>query len=109
MPKHLRYTPECVKKEAEMYLSGDSILTIARKLKMPNQTVSWHLIHPLKRIDYSAWIAIRYKLLSRAHDPERQSLEEQEILNSGISTELLYHQWSAVQEERNNEKGEKKK
>ena len=45
-----KYSDETVLKEAELYLEGYSITQIAKRLKMPNQTVSWHLIYPLENL-----------------------------------------------------------
>ena len=71
-----KYTSETVLREAEMYLEGYSITQIAKQLKMPNQTVSWHLIYPLKEIDYTSWIEIRDRLLKRAKNPKRHDYEK---------------------------------
>ena len=81
----LKYTVNDIRKEAEMYLAGKSIPSIAAELKMPVSTVSWHLIHPLKDIDYRAWVVIRCKLLNRARNKDRQECEEFAIGNSGIA------------------------
>lgn len=94
-----KYSPKVIKQEAQLYLSGKTIPAIAIELGIPISTVSWHLIHPLSKIDYRAWIAIRYRLLHRAKNARRRDYEEFMIESSGLS-ELLYHQWDAIDEER---------
>lgn len=74
--KLYKYSAEIVSREAKLYLEGYSIPQIAKMLKMPNQTVSWHLIYPLKEIDYWSWIEIRDKLLKRAKSPARYKYEK---------------------------------
>lgn len=74
-----KYTPEQVKQEAVLFLSGKSIRVISRELSIPRSTVSWHLIHPLKQIDYSKWVTIRTKLYKYAKSRERAEDEAQHL------------------------------
>lgn len=74
-----RYSKEDVLREAELYLAGKSIPDISKELKTPFQTVSWHLMHPLRNYDYSAWIVIRNQLLHRAKNMKRKEQEQSEI------------------------------
>lgn len=81
-----KYTKECVQREADLYLSGKSIPAISKILRMPDSTVSWHLIHPLEKIDFVSWLRIRKKLNKVAKDKSRAAYEEW-IIQSNI--ELL--------------------
>lgn len=94
-----KYSRQDIKQEAQLFLHGDSIPTISRKLGIPVSTVSWHLIHPLRRINYPAWLTIRYKLIPRAKNLERKIYEEDEIEQSGL-IDLIDQQWGAIEEER---------
>lgn len=63
-----KYSDEQIKMEAKLFLEGNSIRKISDKLNVPKSTISWHLIHPLKRIDFESWIIIRSKLIGSAKD-----------------------------------------
>lgn len=66
-----KYSDEQIKMEAKLFLEGNSIREISDKLHIPKSTVSWHLIHPLKRIDFESWAIIRSRLAGSAKDSFR--------------------------------------
>lgn len=66
-----KYTEEQIKQEAELFLSGKNLKQISTELGIPYSTVSWHLIYPLKQIDYPKWVAIRTRLYHYAKSYER--------------------------------------
>lgn len=97
-----KYNSAHVLLEAGMFLNGMSISDIAYQLNMPNQTVSWHLINPLKELDYNAWLCIRYKLLRRARNKNRAAWESMQIDNSGF-IESIEAQWDELERMKKNE------
>ena len=74
-----KYTPEQVKQEANLFLSGKSLKEVSRELGIPHSTVSWHLIYPLKQIDYSRWATIRTKLYKYTKSHKRAEYEAQHL------------------------------
>ena len=107
--KLVKYSSTDIRTEAQLFLGGKSIPTIASILNIPVSTVSWHLIHPLKDIDYTAWIAIRYKLLNRAVNKDRQEREELAISFSGVSIDNLSAQWEEIDKLRREDQKRRRK
>lgn len=71
IPNRRKYTQEDILAEANMFLSGNTIKQVAVALKVPVSTVSWHLIYPLKEIDYATWMRVRVRLDKYAKDKSR--------------------------------------
>lgn len=71
IPNHRRYTQEDILAEANMLLSGRTIIQVSKILSMPPSTVSWHLIYPLEEIDYYLWKKVRAKLDKYAKNKSR--------------------------------------
>lgn len=71
IPNHRRYTQEDILAEANMFLSGNTVKQVAVTLKAPVSTVSWHLIYPLKDINYSVWVRVRVRLDKYAKNKSR--------------------------------------
>lgn len=70
--KHRRYTKNDILTEAHMYcVEQMTVIEISEQLKVPRATVSWHLLYPLKDIDYHMWVKVRCKCLAHAKKPER--------------------------------------
>lgn len=57
-----KYTERDIINEAELFLKGTNIRTIAQILNIPKSTVSWHLIKPLRTIDLSLYKQVRKQL-----------------------------------------------
>ncbi len=57
-----KYTERDIITEAEMFLNGANIRTIAQILNIPKSTVSWHLIKPLRTIDLVLYKQVRERL-----------------------------------------------
>ena len=89
-----KYTDREINLEAILFISGKSILEISKLLKIPSSTISWHLIHPLKKINYTAWLTIRYKLLRRAKNTDRLIDETNEIYASGM-IDFIVAEWDS--------------
>lgn len=79
MVKLNKYTNDCVEREAELYFTGYTITAIASRLNMPRSTVSWHLIFPLKEINFRYWLRVRQKLHDYAKNPIRATEESKEL------------------------------
>lgn len=58
----VKYTENTVLQEAEMYLKGYTLPEISKKLRIPKSTASWHLIKPLKHINFDLYIQVRERL-----------------------------------------------
>lgn len=71
IPNHRRYTSEDILAEANMLLTGRTIVQVSKIFHMPASTVSWHLIYPLKDIDYYLWRKVRAKLDKYAKNKSR--------------------------------------
>lgn len=70
--KYRRYTKNDILTEAHMYcIEQMTIVEISERLKVPCATISWHLLYPLKDIDYRMWVKVRCKCLAYAKKPER--------------------------------------
>ena len=70
--KYRRYTKNDILTEAHMYcVEQMTVVEISERLKVPRATVSWHLLYPLKDIDYCMWVKVRCKCLAYAKKPER--------------------------------------
>lgn len=75
-----KYTKEQVIKEADLFLTHNwTLRQVSRHLGIPHSTVSWHLIYPLKQIDYSKWITVRTKLYKYAKSHKRAEDEAQHL------------------------------
>lgn len=59
-----KYSPETVITEADMLLSGMKLSDISQALDIPMSTVSWHLIYPLRYINFDKWARVR-KLINK--------------------------------------------
>lgn len=66
-----KYTEQDVLYEAELFLDGATIRTIAQVLNIPKSTVSWHLIKPLRTIDLSLYKQVRKQLNRYAKSQQR--------------------------------------
>lgn len=71
IPNRRKYTQEDILAEANMFLSGNTIKQVAAALKAPISTVSWHLIYPLKGVNYSVWVRVRVRLDKYAKNKSR--------------------------------------
>ena len=71
IPNHRRYTREDILAEANMLLTGRTIMQVSKILNAPASTVSWHLIYPLKEIDYFLWKKVRTRLDKYAKNKKR--------------------------------------
>lgn len=56
-----KYSDDTVIKEADMFLSGAKLSDISAALHIPKSTISWHLIHPLMKLDFDKWVQVRKK------------------------------------------------
>lgn len=66
--KHKRYTEEDILVEAKEYLKDDArLVDVAKTLHMPLSTLSWHLLHPLRDIDFALWAEVRAKTYKFKH------------------------------------------
>ena len=54
-----KYKPQDVIAEADLFLSGHTLVNISNKLDIPVSTVSWHLIYKLEQIDPEKWVNVR--------------------------------------------------
>lgn len=68
---HKKYTSEDILVKANMFLAGYNLKRISNTLNTPISTVSWHLIYPLKEIDYATWMRVRDKLDKYAKNKSR--------------------------------------
>ena len=75
-PHLYKYSDLVVKTEAYLFLQGYTLKQVSETLNIPISTVSWHLIHPLFRIDFEMWIQVRDILKHRAFDQERVNREK---------------------------------
>ena len=69
--KRRRYTTEDILAEANMLLTGRTIIQVSRLFSTPPSTISWHLIYPLKEIDYALWKKVRARLDKYAKNKKR--------------------------------------
>lgn len=87
MGRLMTYSDQHVLAEGALFLCGCSIAQISKLLDTPRSTVSWHLIHPLKTLDYPAWIKVRAKLIRYGKNNARIR-EEQCLINSFTTRSL---------------------
>lgn len=72
-----RYTDDDILTEARLFCELNmSIADIAKSLGIPLATVSWHLLYPLKNLNYRMWITVRYRCFAHTRKPERYLNEE---------------------------------
>lgn len=72
-----RYTDDDILTEARLFCELNmSIADIAKSLDIPLATVSWHLLYPLKNLNYHMWITVRYRCFAHTRKPERYLSEE---------------------------------
>lgn len=74
-----KYSDDTVIKEADMFLSGAKLSDISAVLHIPTSTISWHLMHPLMKLDFDKWVQVRKKLNKFAKDRHRADMEERFI------------------------------
>ena len=61
--KYRRYSEEDILAEAKEYLKDGEVLeSVARTLRVPLSTLSWHLTYPLRDIDHTLWEEVRIKV-----------------------------------------------
>lgn len=60
-----KYDLEIVIQEARLLLEGQNLHQISKELKIPLATISWHLLFPLKVMDYPLWIQVDEELRRR--------------------------------------------
>lgn len=83
--RRARYTESDILKEACMFCKEHiSIVEIAKRLQMPRSTVSWHLLYPLKNINYSLWVVVRKECFTHAKKPEYY-MDETDLVEIGIT------------------------
>ena len=83
--KHRRYTEEDILAEAEEYLKdGVRMQDAADTLNIPLSTLSWHLLHPLKNINYNMWVAVRKRCFMYAKKPEYY-MDEIDLIGIGVT------------------------
>lgn len=83
--KYTRYAENDILKEACMFCKERvSIAEIAKRLRVPRSTVSWHLLYPLKNIDYSMWVAVRKECFIHAKKPEYY-MDETDLIEIGVT------------------------
>ena len=71
-----KYSEDTVIKEADMFLSGAKLSDISAALHIPKSTISWHLIHPLMKLDFDKWVQVRKKLNKFAKNKHRADMDE---------------------------------
>ena len=72
-----RYTDDDILTEARLFCELNmSIADIAKSLGVPLATVSWHLLYPLKNLNYRMWITVRCRCFAYTRKPERYLNEE---------------------------------
>lgn len=83
--RYARYTESDILKEARMFCEARiSIAGIAKRLQMSCSTVSWHLLYPLKNINYSLWVAVRKECFTHAKKPEYY-MNETDLIEVGVT------------------------
>lgn len=61
--KHRKYTDDDILTEAREYLKdGVKLKDVARTLRVPISTLSWHLTYPLRDINHALWEEVRIKV-----------------------------------------------
>ena len=61
--KHRKYTDDDILVETKEYLKDDmKLVDVARMLRIPISTLSWHLTYPLRDIDHTLWEEVRIKV-----------------------------------------------
>ena len=61
--KHRKYTDDDILTEAKEYLKDDvKLKDVARTLRVPVSTLSWHLTYPLRDIEHALWEEVRIKV-----------------------------------------------
>lgn len=73
--KLVKYTDRDVIIEAKLVLKGFTMRDITELTGAPKSTISWHLIHPLKYIDFDLYTKVRRKLNKYARDLQRKNQE----------------------------------
>lgn len=71
-----KYSDDTVIKEADMFLSGAKLSGISAALNIPKSTISWHLMHPLMKLDFDKWVQVRKKLNKFAKDKQRVHIND---------------------------------
>ena len=68
---HRKYTPEDILAEANMFLAGHNLSQVSAALSVPMSTLSWHLIYPLRDVNYALWTQVRARLDKYAKNKSR--------------------------------------
>lgn len=87
MGRPMTYSDQHILAEGALFLCGFSVSQISKLLDTPRSTVSWHLIYPLKTLDYPSWIKVRAKLIKYVKNKARIR-EEQCLINSFTTRDL---------------------
>lgn len=88
---YYKYSDSDVLYEAYLFcVECKSMLEISRYLKVPRSTVSWHLLYPLKDIDYMLWTEVRRKCIKHAKKPRRYIKRDDMNAIAQGATERIY-------------------